>query len=119
MNEKCPPKLGAGAKVWRSLVAEYQFRPDELQILEDACREIDLVSRLDAALAESTMMTLGSMGQPIVNPLVKELGAHRLIVKQLFAQLKIPDGEAATAAARSANSDKGRAVALARWNRSA
>lgn len=119
MNEKCPPKLGAGAKVWRSLVSEYQFRADELQILEDACREIDLVAQLDKALAAGDMLTAGSMGQPVVNPLVKEIGNHRLIVKQLFAQLKIPDGEAASAASRSANSDKGRAVALARWNRSA
>ncbi len=106
-----PKGLGVKARAfWRSVVGTYDLRVDELRILEDACREIDMIERLEAAQRESPLMMPGSMGQMVASPLVQELRQHRALFKGLVAALKLPDenGESSV----SANA---RAAVNARW----
>jgi hypothetical protein len=42
-----------------------------LRILVDACREADIVDRLEATLADAELMVKGSMGQLVASPLVR------------------------------------------------
>lgn len=113
---KTPTGLGAKAKrVWTEITSSYELRVDELRILEDACREIDLVERLEAELKGAKLIVHGSQGQPVANPLVQELRQHRGVLTRLFGALKLPDedsgaGERSTAA---------RTAAMARWGRGA
>lgn len=109
-----PRNLGrAGSKLWRSMVADYDFRPDELVNLEAACREADVIDRLQAAIDEDgfELTVAGSMGQPVANPLLAEVRQHRSAMRQLLAALSLPDDAAA-----ANRSSKMRGVAAARWS---
>jgi phage terminase small subunit len=112
-----PAKLGAKAKrLWRDVADEYELRADELRVLEDICREVDLIEKLQKELDKpaTQLIVRGSMGQPVANPLVQELRQHRSVVARLLAGLKLPDEEAAAERSTSA-----REAANARWRRGA
>lgn len=95
--KSAPDGLGSEALVfWEAVLASYKLRPDELRLLEDACREIDLIERMNDALGKrKTPMVKGSMGQQRVNPLYQEVRQHRLALAVILKQLKLPslDGE--------------------------
>ena len=117
-SRQAPVGLGArGASLWGEVTKSYSLRSDELMVLEDACREADLVARLEAELSESELMVVGSMGQPVVNPLVAELRQHRSTFAKLAAQLKLPDEPGGSA--QGDRSTSARAAAVARWSRGA
>jgi hypothetical protein len=112
-----PTKLGTKSrKVWKGITESYELRADELQILEDACREIDLCEQMEAKLAlDAELVVTGSMGQPVAHPMVAELRQHRSTVQRLLSSLRLPaDEEAAAAQSRSASA---RDLAKARWRR--
>ena len=112
-----PAKLGVEArKVWDEISGTYALRPDELRILEDACRQVDLVERLEKALDGADLIVKGSQGQPVANPLVAEIRQHRQVVKALLGSLKLPDEDGRAAESRSASA---RDAANARWRRGA
>lgn len=111
-----PRNLGGKAqKFWRDVTGEYTLRADELIVLEDACREIELIEQIEAAQAEEPMIATGSMGQPVAAPLIQELRQHRSVLARLLGTLKLPDegGQGASASA------KARSAASARWQRGA
>ena len=106
----------AGGSLWADVVDKYELRPDERRILEDACRERDMIARLEASMAEAELLVKGSMGQVVINPLVSELRQHRATFASLMRQLKLPDeGEGSDQG--GALSAKNRAAAQARWAR--
>lgn len=80
-----------GRKVWKEIVDGYELRADELDTLEDICREIDLIDKLEADLDGADLMVTGSQGQDVANPLISEIRQHRATKKSLWAGLKLPD----------------------------
>lgn len=111
------PTFGPQAQqVWDGITGTYTLRPDELRILEDACREVDLIERLEAALVGAELIVRGSQGQPVANPLVAEIRQHRQTSKALLGSLKLPDDDAARAPGDA--SAAGRALVATRWRRS-
>lgn len=115
-----PTRLGAKAKrVWNEISSEYELRADELRVLEDACREIDIVERLELEFRTAKTMVLGSQGQLVASPLLQELRQHRTTLARLLGQLKLPDGEEGAGSAAKSRSEAGRAMANARWSRGA
>lgn len=113
MNEKTPAKLEGSAKLWKSITSTYGLRPDELRLLEDCCREMDIIDRLQAEVDDNGVTVSGSMGQTVIHPAIQEIRQHRNVLKQMLAKLALPDAPAAP----QAPSDKARAVAHARWQR--
>lgn len=114
---KPPSGLGeAGVKFWREVTKQYTFRPDEARLLEDACREMDLIARLEDAIAKAPLMVRGSMGQEVANPLVQEVRQHRSVLARLLGGLKLPDeaGQKPTSEDRSATM---RELAQKRWGK--
>jgi hypothetical protein len=107
-----PCGLGMSVDFWNQTLGRYQLRVDERRLLEDACREMDLIDRLEEQLRTSSLMEVGSQGQPVASPLVSEIRQHRSTLRQLLAQLKLPDepGEA-----RTPRSVQAREAARARW----
>lgn len=107
---KAPAHLkAAGKSLWESIAGPYDLRPDELTILDSACRTADRLTILDAAWVESgmPMLTKGSMGQEVIHPLVGELRTHESALASLLARLKLPDepgGERANQHRDAANS---------------
>lgn len=111
-DAKRPTGMLKGAReFWDTVTDTYELRADELRVLEDACREMDLIQRLERELKGADLIVRGSQGQPVANPMVSELRQHRSTLRQLLGALKLPD-ESDTAEARSAQM---REVARARW----
>lgn len=111
-----PDGLGdAGLALWRSIVPAYELRPDEVRLLADACREADLVARLEEALTDAPLMVIGSQGQQVINPLMQEVRQHRTVLAQLLKALKLPDSPAGAKQKAAAASEQARAAARARW----
>lgn len=111
-----PKRLGAaGGCLWRDVTATYDLRVDEAAILEKACRASDRIVVLDEELSASTVMVSGSMGQPVVNPLVAEIRAHEALVASLLFRLKLPDDPAEGAGGEGQRSTQARAAAQSRW----
>lgn len=110
-----PKGLGkSGSALWRDVIGKYALRIDELRVLEDACRERDLLTRMEEALSGASLMVIGSQGQDVLNPLVGELRQHRATFAALMRQLKLPD-DGDSSEQGGALSAKNRAAAQARW----
>lgn len=118
-----PTGLGkAGSKLWRLISdpAKYTLRPDEVRILEDSCREADLIDEIERQLDGEPFMVTGSQGQDVIHPLIPELRQHRATLTSMLLKLKLPDDE------DEAGGDSGdanprataaRAAANARWSK--
>ncbi|OIN80879.1 hypothetical protein [Mycobacterium malmoense] len=112
MEAKRPANLAkAGRELWNAVIGKYEFRPDELRILEDACREADLIDDMEKAQRGADRIVKGSMGQPVINPLISELRQHRATLATLLRGLKLPDEGAGT----GADGSQQRQAAQARW----
>jgi hypothetical protein len=114
---KSPSGLKAeGRRLWREITGTYELRADELRLLEDACREIDVIDRVQQALdsPDGDLMVKGSQGQLVASPLLQELRQHRTVLRHLFAALRLPEEGAG-----EDRSAKARAAVNERWRRSA
>lgn len=116
-TKKAPSHLGPAARrLWREINGTYELRPDELRILEDACREMDVIDFLEDQRRDENfeLMIRGSQGQMVMNPVLAELRQHRGALRQLLSQLKLPDE-----AGGESRSSQAREAANARWRRGA
>ena len=110
--QKRPPKGldRAGKRLWKSVVAVYNLRPDEFFVLETAARCADLVERLETAMVGEPLVTKGSMGQEREHPLLSEQRQQRAQMTRALAQLKLPD------LAEGAVPNQQRAAVQSRWS---
>ncbi|MBN6051314.1 hypothetical protein JYK22_05160, partial [Nonomuraea sp. RK-328] len=102
-----------GRGLWGRITDAYELTTSELVTLGEACRTLDELTVMRAALAEDAATVTGSTGQPRAHPLYAEARAHRVLLSKLMADLALPvEGEDAglTPAQRHA-----RAAAHARW----
>jgi hypothetical protein len=86
-----PDGLGkAGAELWLAMTDGIEYRPDEAEVLRQACRLADTVAALEAELAGEPMTSAGSRGQTIVNPLVPELRLSRSQLTAMLLRIDVP-----------------------------
>lgn len=111
---EAPQGLGPqGSCLWQEIAEGFELRVDELRVLGDACRTVDLIERMEEAMKDAPLVVTGSQGQPVANPLVQELRQYRSLVARLLASLKLPDeDEGRDARDRSSHA---RHAALMRW----
>lgn len=91
-DENTPPAapegLGErGLRLWTDTLADLDMDPDELLLLEEACRLADELDEMGVLLANSAMLSTGSRGQPVANPLIREIRGHRLALSRVLRQL--------------------------------
>jgi hypothetical protein len=106
-----------GAAFWRATVEGFELRADELQLLLEVCRSLDLADALQAEIpAGRGFVVGGSRGQPVISPVVSELRSVRLAIGAMLKQLRLPDdetdGRPTLSQMRSAAGQKG---AQSRW----
>lgn len=85
-----------GRTFWKELHAAFDLTQDPHRrvIAEDACREIDLIDRLQKIVDDAEDIRVrGSQGQPVAMPELAELRQHRALLSQLLARLALPDTE--------------------------
>jgi hypothetical protein len=90
VNTPPPPPEGLGGRglrLWTDTVSELEHDPDELVLLEEACRLADELDEMGVLLANSAMLSTGSRGQPVANPLIREIRGHRLALSRVLRQL--------------------------------
>lgn len=122
MTHTPPDGLGtAGVKLWNSITDGVIFRPDELAILESACKMADRIARYERELEGEPTTVRGSMGQMVLHPLLAEITNLQVKQAQLLSRLKVPeleDEEDETAHDRPmSRSEAARIAANARWRR--
>lgn len=111
IGRKAPAGLRAkGKRLWAEVTSGYQLRHDELDVLEDVCREADLIDKIEHELGSADLMTTGSMGQMVVNPLIAEARQHRATKMSLWKRLALPDP-----AMSGAETNQQRSAAQSRW----
>lgn len=88
-----PPSglVGPGRSFWRQVVAEFDLRPDELHVLERACRVLDDLEVFDRLLGEAPPEVVGGNGQVALHPAWAERRLHTVLFARLVRQLGIPD----------------------------
>lgn len=111
-----PTKLGPKArKFWRETVEIFELSPADALVLEGACREIDIIERLQKELEGASLVVPGSMGQDTAHPLLQELRMHRQTFNSIVKQLALPEAE--DEKPMSPGSRQAQAAANARWGR--
>lgn len=80
----------AGTALWDSISSDYDLRPDELTMLELACRARDRIAAMEAERG-GRVTELGSTGQLVAHPLIAEIRQTEAQVSGLLAKLKLPD----------------------------
>lgn len=91
-RRRAPDGLQArGRRFWRSCTGSFDFTEAEFALLEEACRTLDNLDLLAAALTSDGAMVKGSQGQPVVHPALTEARGQRLVLHRLLAALQLPD----------------------------
>lgn len=116
-----PRGLAAGGKrLWQTVLAHtVELDPGQVRLLEDACREADLIDEMESEQRNAPKVTKGSMGQQVAAPLVQELRQHRATLSGLLRQLDLSKAQS-TAAIQAAvearlAQERDKADAQARW----
>lgn len=113
-----PAKLGReGQRLWKSITAVHELGPEAIRHLTDACREADLVQRLEDAQAGKPLMVKGSQGQVVASPLISEVRQHRATLSALLKAMKLPMTTSEAQRAEQSASEQARAAARARWDK--
>lgn len=125
MTTKPRPKVAApeglapsGSRLWKDVTSAYELRPDELRVLESACRTTDMIVRLEGAFDGQPMVVTGVGGQLKTHPIIQEVRAQRTVLACLLKQLRLPDepGEERAERSAGARSAKARDAAQKRWS---
>jgi hypothetical protein len=112
---RMPAKLGtAGKALWRDITGTYDLNPGEQHVLAQACREADLIDRIQSTLDDGEVVVKGSHGQPRISTLVAEIRQHRSVFRGLIMALNLPDVEDSAAQARKWHARK---AARTRWSK--
>jgi hypothetical protein len=108
-----PAGLGSrGAALWDHVAAVYQLGPDEVELLVELCRTVDMAELL-AAECSARPMVDGRYG-PTVNAAMRELRLQRSEMRHLAAALGLPDSTGQPNV-ESGNTKRARRAANARW----
>jgi hypothetical protein len=101
--------------LWRSVLADYDLNPGEVETLRQACRVADQLARIDATLLDcDDLVVEGHHGQPRAHPLLATSADQRRVLDALLRSLALPMPDEAEGRRRS---PQARAAAQARWRR--
>jgi hypothetical protein len=109
-----PEGLGerSGA-LWAGTVEGKTLEAGELVLLESACRLVDQIDMMQAALDEQGPVVKGSRGQAVASPLIREIRADRLAVTRILRQL-LAAAPVEEEGRRLTPSERGRKAAIVR-----
>ena len=101
-----------GAALWDQVSDGYKLGPDEVEVLVELCRTVDMVEVLAAECLANPMVE-GRFGRTL-NPAVREVRQQRAEMRHLAAALGLPDSTGKPNI-ESGNTKRARRAANARW----
>lgn len=78
-----------GKRLWNFVHDEYAPTEAETMLLRQVVREMAIVERLEQELDGAPLTVTGVRGAVVANPLLQEVRAHRVVIGQLLARLKL------------------------------
>jgi hypothetical protein len=90
------PKTGlsaAGKRLWLAVTKDYVLDEHERRLLLEACRTVDLLDRLEAAVRRDGPLVSSPQGER-AHPAAVEARQQRITLARLLAALRLPDEEA-------------------------
>jgi hypothetical protein len=107
--------VNAGDELLDRISSEYELRPDEEALLEQAAATLNELEAIEATLDGAPLMVDGPRGELRPHPLLAEQRQRRALLASLLKQLGLPDVVAE--GERSPLSTKRSRAAQTRWNR--
>lgn len=108
------PFVSADAReLWDETTKTYELSTHEKFILKGACRALDKISDISEDLEGAELVSKGSMGQDVANPLLGEQRAQQAAFDRAMKQLDLPDADGSSS--ESPRSTSAREAAAARW----
>ncbi|MET4588851.1 hypothetical protein [Arthrobacter sp. 754] len=80
----------SGKKLWRETLNDFDLTGPELRLLLEACRTVDELEILRAAILDGDLITVGSTGQPVVSRVYDEIRKHRDSLAKTISALALP-----------------------------
>ena len=120
----CPENItGRGEEFWYSCHNKgYIMRPDELALLRDCAFEVMVIETLEEqasnVMETGDLYSMGSQGQPVVNPIFSEISSKKRLLAAMLKQLHLPDDEIEGEDSAVRDGDRaaaGRSLASHRW----
>lgn len=91
--EKPPGGLGVDAReLWSSVLEQFELEEHERALLVEACRTVDLLAKLEAAVHRDGPLLDSSQGVR-AHPAATEARQQRIALARLLAALRLPSGE--------------------------
>jgi hypothetical protein len=80
----------AGCALKRDILGRYDLNPGEVLLLDRAAAIADALERIDRAVAEVPLITKGSTGQRVAEPLLREQREHAARLASLLESIALP-----------------------------
>lgn len=106
-------KSADARELWAESTDVYALSAHEKLILKGACTALDNIAKLEVELDGADLMSKGSMGQDVANPLLGELRQTQAAFDRAMKQLSLPDVDGEDAGA--SRSSSAREAAAKRW----
>jgi phage terminase small subunit len=104
----------AGRAFWRRVTAVYELAPGETALLVQACKTLDVLARIDRALAREGLVVAGSTGQRRAHPLVAARADQVRTLETVIRGMCLPQPWEAEGSRRSPQQQ---AAVMERWRR--
>jgi P27 family predicted phage terminase small subunit len=94
-----------GSALWRAIALQVagdglQLDQRELKLLESACREQDMLARIEAVLSTAPLVVLGAQNQMVAHPLIGEARRSRAQIASLLKAIGLDDPDAGSGSGR-------------------
>lgn len=82
----------AGDRLWRSVVDSFELDEHEITLLAQACRTVDTIDALQAAI-DADGPLIETRSGPKAHPAVVEIRQQRIVLARLLVALRVPIGD--------------------------
>ena len=100
MGTKAAPKhsipdglAASGARLWSSIVDDYDLDVHEHLLLLQACRCADRLDELAAEALANAVTVVNAKGDRITHPAIVESRQQAIVLSRLVASLRLPSGD--------------------------
>lgn len=104
-----------GRALWESVLADWDYDEHEMQLIQEACRVLDTIDELTAAVDHDGVMIEGSTGQMVLHPAIGERRQQQITLSRLLSLLQLGNDDEISLERETTL--KARRAAEARWGK--